>query len=162
MDRTCIAGKSSSLVSAWNSLQDHLLTLQHYGNALQFSSLAQSHRKYWPNFQLIVFNMSYIIINWKTLSFYTGSRLDFLYPSPKNVIRLLIANLWKGLILVRDEEKSSINQQFSSNQELTREKGSRAQSEDPKFEGFLFLVADQLSPARRQERHAASFFIPRF
>lgn len=76
----------------------------------------------------------------------------------KNVIRLLIAILWSGLIIARDEEKSSINQQFSSNQGLTREKGSSAQSEDQKFESFFFFFcnADQLSPGRRQEWHAAS------
>lgn len=95
----------------------------------------------------------------ENVEFQAGSRLDFLYPSPKNVIRLLIANLWNGLILVRDEEKSSINQQFSSNQGLMREKGSSAQSEDQKFEGSFSLwqpCADQLNPGRRQESHSAT------
>lgn len=73
------------------------------------------------------------------VEFHAGPILDFLYPDPKNVICLLIANLWNRLILVRDEEKSSINQQFSSNQGLAWEKGWSAQSQDQKLEGiFLF------------------------
>lgn len=89
------------------------------------------------SFRTLAFNASYIIINWKPLS----SRLDpdwiFLYQGPKNVIRFLIANLWNGLVLLRDEEKSSINQQFSSNQALAGEKGLSAQSGDQKYEGFF-------------------------
>lgn len=73
----------------------------------------------------------------ENVEFHTGFGFAFLYPSPKNVIRLLIANHWNRLILVRDEEKSSINQQFSSNQGFTGEKGSSAQSEDQKFEGIF-------------------------
>lgn len=71
----------------------------------------------------------------------------------KNVIRLLIAILWSGLIIARDEEKSSINQQFSCNQGLTREKGSSAQSEDQKFESFFFFFAMQISWAPGGDRN---------
>ncbi len=111
-------------------------------------------------FRQIVFNMSYIIINWKTLSSMLDPDWIFFIWVRKYVIRLLIANLWSGLIIVGDEEKSSIYQKFSSNQGLMRKKGSSAQSEDQKFEGFIFfsLWPDQLNLERRQEFFILSFF----
>ena len=111
-----------------------------------------------PEFRLIVFNKSYININWKTLSSMLDPDWFFFIRVQKNVIRLLTAILWSGLILAREEEKSSINQQFSSNQGLTREKGSSAQSEDQKFESFFFFFCPgyHLSPGRAPEWHAAS------
>lgn len=83
---------------AWNSLQVHLLTSSNIMvMCCNFHRWHKVASKYRMSFRTLAFNASYIIINWKPLS----SRLDpdwiFLYQGPKNVIRLLIANLWNGM-----------------------------------------------------------------
>lgn len=135
--------------TAWNSLQNHLLTSCSIMVMLTifFLSLAQSHRKSKPN---LIINGSICCMSplmgkrWVLCWIQIGSSSC----KSKTVIHLLIADLWNRLLLVRDEEKSYINHQFSSNQGLMKERGSSAQSEDQMFEGFIFLQCRSAEPRK--------------
>lgn len=158
-DRPRIAGKS---FAAWNSLNNHLLTLcnimiMFYNFIFGTESLQTEGRILDCNFSTCSVS-SLIGKSWVSCCWIQVRASQ----SKKNLIPLLIANLWKGLLLARDEEKSPINQLFSSNQGLSQGRRGRVLNQRIRRLRVLFIyIAMQISwtPGHRMTR-SFLFFIP--